>query len=73
VSEDAIAKLVTCGPDIDRHVAAIQAFVDAGFDHVYIHQVGPNQEAFLETFARDVLPRFESTERRSEPAPAGQA
>jgi G6PDH family F420-dependent oxidoreductase len=58
VTEDAIAKQVVCGPDVERHVAAIQAFADAGFDHVYVHQVGPDQEGFLAAYAGDVLPRF---------------
>jgi coenzyme F420-dependent glucose-6-phosphate dehydrogenase len=66
VTEDMIAERITCGPDIDRHVAAIQEYVDAGFDHVYIHQVGPDQGGFIEAYARDVLPRFEKSadERR---------
>ena len=58
VTEDMVAERVVCGPDVDRHVAAIQEYVDAGYDHVYIHQVGPKQEEFLEAYARDVLPRF---------------
>jgi hypothetical protein len=53
-----IAKQVVCGPDIDRHLEAIQKYVDAGYDHVYVHQVGPDQEGFIEAYARDVLPRF---------------
>ena len=28
-------------------------------DHVYVHQVGPDQQAFLDFFAREVLPEFE--------------
>jgi G6PDH family F420-dependent oxidoreductase len=58
VTEEMIAKQVVCGPDIDRHVEAIQAYVDAGFDHVYIHQIGPDQAAFIRAYAKDVLPRF---------------
>jgi coenzyme F420-dependent glucose-6-phosphate dehydrogenase len=60
VTEDMIAERVVCGPDIDRHIEAIQAYVDAGFDHVYIHQIGPDQAGFLEAYAKDVLPRFSS-------------
>jgi coenzyme F420-dependent glucose-6-phosphate dehydrogenase len=63
VTEDMIAERVVCGPDIERHVEAIQKYVDAGFDHVYVHQVGPDQEGFIEAYAKDVLPRF-SVERR---------
>jgi hypothetical protein len=29
---------------------------------VYVHQVGPDQEGFLEAFARDVLPKFADPE-----------
>lgn len=65
VTEDMVAERVVCGPDIERHVAAIQEFVDAGFDHVYVHQVGPKQEAFIEAYARDVLPRFAETRGRA--------
>ncbi len=60
VTEDMIAERIVCGPDIDRHVAAIEQYVDAGYDHVYVHQVGPDQEGFLEAYGRDVLPRFAS-------------
>jgi coenzyme F420-dependent glucose-6-phosphate dehydrogenase len=64
VTEDMIAEQVVCGPDIDRHVEAIQAYIDAGFDHVYVHQVGPDQAGFIEAYARDVLPRFARSDRR---------
>ena len=57
VTEDMIAERVVCGPDVDRHVEAIQKYVDAGFDHVYVHQVGPNQEGFIEAYAGDILPK----------------
>jgi coenzyme F420-dependent glucose-6-phosphate dehydrogenase len=57
VTEDMIAERVICGPDLDRSVDAIEKFVEAGFEHVYIHQIGPDQERFIETFGREVLPR----------------
>lgn len=58
VTEDMVAERVVCGPDMDRHAEEIGAFIDAGYDHVYVHQVGPNQEGFLEAYAKDILPRF---------------
>ncbi|HET9456894.1 MAG TPA: TIGR03557 family F420-dependent LLM class oxidoreductase [Candidatus Limnocylindrales bacterium] len=61
VTEDMVAEKVICGPDVDRYVEAIEEYVEAGFDHVYIHQVGPDQEGFIEAFAKDVLPRVRST------------
>jgi hypothetical protein len=56
VSEDDLAKLIVCGPDLDRHREKLQEYVDAGFDHVYVHQVGPDQEGLLSVYERDVLP-----------------
>jgi G6PDH family F420-dependent oxidoreductase len=55
VTEDDVAEAVVCGPDLDAHLEAIEQFAAAGFDHVYVHQVGPDQEGFIEFYARDVL------------------
>jgi len=55
---DDIAASVVCGPDPERHRAAIQEYVDAGYDHVYVHQVGPDQDGFFDFYEREVLPSF---------------
>ena len=55
ISEDDVAAKVVCSPDADAHRAAIQEFADAGYDHVYIHQVGPDQEGFLDFYSREIL------------------
>jgi coenzyme F420-dependent glucose-6-phosphate dehydrogenase len=57
--EDHVAESIVCGPDPGRHVAAIREHVDAGYDHVYFHQVGPDQEGFLEFAERELLPRLD--------------
>ena len=58
VTADDVAESVVCGTDTDRHIQAIEDFVEAGYDHVYVHQVGPDQDAMFELYERDVLPRF---------------
>jgi G6PDH family F420-dependent oxidoreductase len=58
VTEEAIAEKVVCGPDPERHVAALRQAAEAGFDHVCVHQIGPDQEGFLRFYAREVLPRL---------------
>jgi coenzyme F420-dependent glucose-6-phosphate dehydrogenase len=58
VREDDVAAAVVCGSDLDRHVAAIERFVGAGFDTVYVHQVGPDQSGFLAAYRDGVLPRL---------------
>lgn len=55
---DMVAKQIVCGPEKHRHVDAIQQMIDAGFDHVYIHQVGPDQESFLKFYEKNILPEF---------------
>ena len=42
--------------DPDVHRAAIQRFVDLGFDRVYLHNVGRNQQEWIEVFGAQVLP-----------------
>jgi coenzyme F420-dependent glucose-6-phosphate dehydrogenase len=58
VTEDATAEVITCGPDPARHAQAIRKYVDAGYTHVCVHQVGPDQEGFMRFYAREVLPQL---------------
>ncbi len=58
VTEEMVAESVACGPDVDRHVAQLQAYVDAGYDEVFVQQIGPDQEGFFEVYEREVLPRL---------------
>jgi G6PDH family F420-dependent oxidoreductase len=44
--------------DPDRHRAEIQRFLDVGFTHVYLHNVGRNQTEWLEEFGSSVLPKL---------------
>ncbi|HEY3723270.1 MAG TPA: TIGR03557 family F420-dependent LLM class oxidoreductase [Acidimicrobiia bacterium] len=55
VTEDAVAEQVVCGPDPARHRAAIDRFVAAGFTTVYVHQIGPDQQGFLDFARRELL------------------
>ena len=58
LEEEDIAESLVCGPDPERHRAAIQEYVEAGYDHIYIHQIGPNQDSFFDFYEREVLPSF---------------
>lgn len=59
VDEDAVAESVVCGPDPERHLEGIKEFIDAGYDNVYFHQVGPDQEGFLHFAEAELLPRLQ--------------
>ena len=65
VTEDQVAEAILCSPDADRHLEKIAEYADAGYDHVYIHQVGPDQQGFIDFAARDLLPQVG---KASEPA-----
>jgi coenzyme F420-dependent glucose-6-phosphate dehydrogenase len=58
VTEEDIATAIVCGPDPEAHAKGIDAYVDAGFTHVYVHQVGPDQDGFLRFYASEILPRY---------------
>jgi coenzyme F420-dependent glucose-6-phosphate dehydrogenase len=60
VSEDEVAERIVCGPDPERHFAKIAEYAEAGFDHVYVHQVGPVQETFFRLYQREILPKFKA-------------
>ena len=49
---------VRISSDLDRHVDWIRRDFDRGFDALFLHDVGPEQERFVEVFGRDVLPRL---------------
>src|SRR5438876_4704953 len=56
------------GPDPEPYVKAIQKCIDAGFDHVGLHQVGPDQECFLKFWEKEGCVQSSSTKRpRSKP------
>jgi G6PDH family F420-dependent oxidoreductase len=73
VSEEMATEDVPCGPDIERHLSAIQQYADAGFDELYVGQIGDEQEAFFEAYAREVLPRFSGDGEDGRARGAGEA
>ncbi len=58
VREEDIGRIVVCGPDPERHHRAIARFAAAGFNRVYVHQIGPDQEGFFRFYEREILPLF---------------
>ena len=58
VTEEMIAEETPCGPDIERHISALREYADAGFDELYVQQIGPEQDGFFDVYREHVLPRF---------------
>jgi G6PDH family F420-dependent oxidoreductase len=59
VTEETATKDLVCGPDPEKHIKGIQAFIDAGYDHVYIHQIGHDQSGFFDFYADKILPELD--------------
>ncbi|MGX1675382.1 LLM class F420-dependent oxidoreductase [Streptomyces sp. NPDC055400] len=55
VTPERVQANLTCGDDVDAHVAAVKKYVDAGFDTVYINQIGKNQQGFFDFYRTKVL------------------
>jgi coenzyme F420-dependent glucose-6-phosphate dehydrogenase len=58
VTEDEVAKSIVCGPDVDRHLEQIKTYVDAEYDHIAVHQVGPDQQGGVRFYRERVMPRL---------------
>jgi G6PDH family F420-dependent oxidoreductase len=58
VTEDKLAETIPCGPDPERHLASIRQYLDAGFDEVYISQIGDDQAGFFDFYRKELAPRL---------------
>ena len=57
VTEDSATESIPCGPDIvDQLVESVTKYVDAGFDHLYFHQIGPDQPGFFRYWEKELSP-----------------
>lgn len=60
VTPEMVAEAIPCGPDPKRLVESFREAIESGVDHVYFHQIGPDQEGFLAWFDAEVRPDLEN-------------
>jgi G6PDH family F420-dependent oxidoreductase len=58
VTEDDAVESVVVGDDLDGVVEAARTYIDNGVDHVHLHQIGPDQDALLTRWERDLRERL---------------
>jgi G6PDH family F420-dependent oxidoreductase len=58
VDEEDVAESTPCGPDPEPYLEQIRKYEQAGFTHVYIHQIGDNQDEFIEFAAQKLMPEL---------------
>ncbi|MCB4820599.1 TIGR03557 family F420-dependent LLM class oxidoreductase [Roseicella aerolata] len=56
VTPEVVAQQVTCGPSAEMHLKSITKFIEAGYDHIILTQVGPQQAEFIAFFERELAP-----------------
>ncbi|WP_328470001.1 TIGR03557 family F420-dependent LLM class oxidoreductase [Actinoplanes sp. NBC_00393] len=60
VTLDDVREQFTAGPDPARYVEAVRSYVDAGYDHVVLMNVGPDPDGFLDFFDKELRERLQS-------------
>jgi len=58
VTRESTAESVVAGADVEKHVAQLQEYVDAGYDEVYVANMGPEYLAMIQAYGQDVLPEL---------------
>jgi G6PDH family F420-dependent oxidoreductase len=62
VRRDDMREQFPLGPEPEQYINYIQKYFDAGFDQVYLHQIGPDQEGFFRFFEKEIYPHFKEAE-----------
>lgn len=60
-----IGAALTLGPDPQVHLDAIAEFAKAGYNEVYVHQIGPDQQGFLRFYQQEILPALDRAPLRA--------
>ena len=55
---DELDGTLTLGPDPDEYLEQVKEYEKAGYTHVYFHQVGPDQDAFLAFAQNELFPKL---------------
>ena len=58
VSPEAVRDTVLVSADPGRHVEVLRELAALGFDEIYLHHVGREQERFIDAFGEHVLPEL---------------
>jgi G6PDH family F420-dependent oxidoreductase len=57
VTEEDATKSTPCGPDIVGDIVdSVREYERAGYDHLYFHQVGPDQDGFFDFWREELQP-----------------
>jgi hypothetical protein len=64
VTKDQIKESFVCGPEAGPQLEMIDKYREAGYDEVYVANVGPNYRELIDLYAKEVLPQARGKVRR---------
>ncbi len=56
---------IPCGPAVEPVLESVRRYEEAGYDHLYFHQIGPDQEGFFGFWNRELRPALEGALSRT--------
>ena len=65
VTRESTAESVVAGPDPEQHLAELQKYVDAGYDEVYVANMGPHSVDMMNLYRTEVLPELRLRKEQS--------
>jgi G6PDH family F420-dependent oxidoreductase len=60
VTEEMVSEKFSCGPDLGEHLESFRAYVDAGYDEVYVSQIGGPGADYFRWAEQELLPALRS-------------
>ncbi len=67
VTVDDVARALPCGPDLQPVISSARKAIDAGVDHLYLHQIGDPTNGFIELCRAELLPELRRIAREGRP------
>ena len=58
VTEDDLREALPCGPDAEQWLEEIREYERAGYDHIYLHQIGRDQDGFFRFWREELQPKL---------------
>jgi G6PDH family F420-dependent oxidoreductase len=56
VTEEMVSDKFACGPDVEEHLGSLREYRDAGYDAIFVSQIGETSEGFFRFAREELLP-----------------
>ena len=58
VTPESLAKEIVCGANPQKHLQQLKTYMEAGYDHIYVHQIGSEQEKCMKFYQEQIIPKL---------------